>query len=93
MAITWQRSKDPDDILDYDLSWEDQMTADTDTIVTSTWIVPDGITMNSDMMTTLQTKIWLSGGTAGQTYTLLNRVTTAGGRTLDQSVKLNMRER
>ncbi len=92
MSKTWDRTKDPDEVVDYDLSWEDEMTADTDTISTSTWTVPVGITKNSSSTTTTRTKVWLSGGTAGETYTLLNRVVTAGGRTLDQSVKLKMKD-
>jgi hypothetical protein len=93
MTEIWERTKDPDDVVDYDITWEAQMTADSDTIVTSTWTVPAGITKNSSSNTTTRTKIWLSGGTAGQNYTLLNRVVTAGGRTLDQSVKLKVRTR
>lgn len=92
MALTWDRTKDPNEVVDYDLSWVDQMTDDTDTIVSSTWTVPAGITKDSQSATTTRTKVWLSGGTAGETYTLLNRVVTAGGRTLDQSVKLKMKD-
>lgn len=92
MAKTWARSKDPDEVVDYDLSWADLMTDDTDTISSSTWTVPAGITKDSQSNTTTVTKVWLSGGTANVTYTLLNRVVTAGGRTLDQSVKLKMKD-
>ncbi len=92
MSKTWDRTKDPNEIVDYDLSWEDEMTADTDTIASSTWTVPAGITKDSSSNTTTRTKVWLSGGTTGETYTLLNRVVTAGGRTFDQSVKLKMKD-
>jgi hypothetical protein len=92
MSKTWDRTKDPDEVVDYDLSWADQMTADSDTIATSTWTVPIGITKDSSSNTTTRTKVWLSGGTAGEAYTLLNRVVTAGGRTFDQSVKLKMKD-
>lgn len=93
MTEIWERTKDPDEIVDYDLSWEAQMTADSDTITSSIWIIPDGITKDADYSTTTRTKVWLSGGTAGEQYTLVNRVVTEGGRTLDQSVKLKVRER
>lgn len=89
---TWERTKDPNEVVDYDLDWSDLMTDDTDTIATSSWTVPAGITKDSSSNTTTRTKVWLSGGTAGETYTLLNRITTAGGRTLDQSVKLKMKD-
>lgn len=92
MSKTWDRSKDPDEVVDYDLSWADQMTADADTIVSSTWTVPANITKNSSTNTATRTKVWLSGGISGETYTLLNRVVTTGGRTFDQSVKLKMKD-
>lgn len=92
MSKTWDRSKDPDEVVDYDLSWADQMTADSDTISSSTWTVPAGITKDSSSNTTTRTKVWLSGGTTGETYTLLNRVVTTGGRTFDQSVRLKMKD-
>jgi hypothetical protein len=94
MSLTWERTKDPDEVVDYELSWADQMTADADTISTSTWTVPAGITKvtSSIIGTNTISKIWFSGGTAGQSYSCLNRVVTAGGRTLDQTVKLKMKD-
>ena len=35
----------------------------------------------------------LSGGTAGQKYVLTNHITTAGGRQMDQSVKLPVKDK
>lgn len=93
MAMTWERPKDPDEVVDYDLSWAEQMAADSDTIATSTWTVPAGITKSSISNTTTRTKIWFSGGTAGQTYSCVNRVVTAGGRTFDQTMKLKVKDR
>lgn len=84
-------SKDPNDIKDYVLSWATYLGADT--ILTSTWIMPAGITKDSDSYTTQATTIWLSGGTAGTNYLLTNRVTTAAGRTLDQTIKITVLER
>ena len=53
--------------------------------------MPAGITKNSDTKTTSTTTIWLLGGTLGQTYEFVNRITTAGLRTMDQSVKLKIK--
>ncbi len=89
---TFERSKDPNEVVDYDITWADQMTDLDDTISSSTWTVPAGITKDSSSFTDTRTKVWLSSGTTGETYTLLNRVVTAGGRTLDQSVKLKMKD-
>lgn len=83
--------KDPDAILDYSIDWETWL--DGDTISTSTWIVPTGITKDSDTYSTTATVIWLSGGTAGSSYSLTNRITTAGGRTEDRTIEILVKER
>lgn len=90
--LSWPRPKDPNDVLDYQVDWADWLGADT--ISTSTWpTIPAGITKGSDSKTTTATTIWLSGGSNGQTYELTNRVVTAGGRTKDMSVSLEVRNR
>jgi hypothetical protein len=83
--------KDPNAVLDYQVDWATWLS--TDTIVTSTWTVPTGITKASDTNTTTTTTIWLSGGTANTDYTLVNRITTAAGRTQDQSILITVRDR
>ena len=90
MALEWD-FKDPDEVLDYRVDWSARL--DGDTIASSTWEVPTGLTKDSDTSDDDSTTIWLSGGTLGDNYTLVNRITTAGGRTFDQSVKLKVRTR
>ncbi len=88
MALEWP-FKDPDEVLDYQLDWSSRLG--TDTISTSTWIVPDGINKNSDGKSSTATTIWLSGGLINTAYNLTNRIVTAGGRTMDQSVRLKIK--
>ena len=83
--------KDPDAVLDYTIDWETWL--DSDTISTSTWTVPSGITKNTDTNTTTTTTIWLSGGTAGISYDLLDRIVTAAGRTEDRTIAIIVREK
>lgn len=89
MSLAWTAPKDPDEVKDYEITWA--LLLGTDTIATSTWVVPAGITKDSSTNTTTTTTIWLSSGTAGETYSLLNRITTAGLRTYDRTVKLKMK--
>ena len=88
MALTWERPKDPSEIVDYSHDW----TADlgTDTISTSTWSLVNaaGVSIASDSKTTVTTRVFLSGGTHGETALLLNTIVTAGGRTLDEAFSL-----
>lgn len=88
--MTVMPTKDPNATLDYGFNWLDWLGSDT--ISTSTWIVPDGITKASDTNTTTTTTIWLSGGSAGQRYRLVNRIVTAGGRTQDRSMQIPVEE-
>lgn len=88
--LKWE--KDPDEVLDFVIDWGTNiLSADDDEIDTSTWIVPDGITMDDASETTVRTTIWLSGGTLGEKYTIVNRVTTTDGRTHDQTAILTVK--
>lgn len=86
-------SKDPHAVLDYGWDWTPWLAEDGDTLDASEWIVPAGLTVESSSHTTTHTTVWLSGGTAGQSYVITNRVTTVGGRTDDRSFTLRCMER
>lgn len=81
-----QFTKDPSAKLDYTIDWEDELGSDT--IATSTWSVPAGITQESETETTTTTTIWVSGGTLGQRYNLVNSIVTAAGREDQRTVQL-----
>lgn len=81
--------KDPDAVLDYTVDWGAWL--DGDTIATSDWVVPDGITEDAATNTTTSATIWLSGGTEGAAYRIVNRIVTAAGRTDDRTIVINCR--
>ena len=80
--------KDPDAVLDYSVDWSNWLGDDT--ISTVTWEVPTGIKKENQSNTTTVATVWLSGGTAGNTYDITCRITTAGGRTDDRTVRLKV---
>jgi len=81
--------QDASDDLDYQMNWADWLG--TDTISTSTWTVPAGITQSTPATNTTTTAtVWLSGGTAGRTYTIANKIVTAGGRTAERSFQVKV---
>lgn len=94
MAISF--AKDPDEVLDYLLDWSARLMPG-DTITTSQWIMPTpttgDIVKNSDAKTASTTTIWLSAGTDGKNYSIVNRVVTAGGRTMDQTCVVKIKGR
>lgn len=85
-------SKDPDAVLDYETDWTSWLV-DDDTIVTSTWIVPNGLVKNSDSHTDTKATVWLSGGNLNARYDVVNRITTSQGRTEDRTLSFNIRQR
>lgn len=87
MAIT----KDPSAMLDYGVDWTPFLGDDT--ISTSTWTVPTGITSSNESQTSTTTTIWLSGGTAGAVYALINRITTAAGRTDERTLRVKIEDK
>lgn len=80
--------KDPNAVLDYHINWGDWLAGDS--IATSSWIVPSGIVKDSDTNTSTATTVWLSGGSLGQAYALVNRIVTTGGRTEDRTIRVQI---
>jgi len=92
--LTWP-AKDPDEYLDYQIDWTDYL--DGDVIATSAWSAVEtnspGLTITAGSPATdgSKTYVWLSGGQDGETYHVLNRVTTTGGRSMDRTVRIRIR--
>ncbi len=76
--------KDPDSVLDYTINWLTWL--DGDTISASTWTVPSGLTEDSDTFGDSTATVWLSGGTVGKEYRIVNHITTAAARQEDQTL-------
>lgn len=65
-----------------------------DIIATSTFTLPTGtLVAASTENSTTATKVWLTGGDEGESYVITNEITTAGGRTMDQSVKIKVKSK
>ena len=89
--------KDPNAIQDFPIDW---VLDAGDTITASTWAVPAGVTKGdgangapAPTFTTTKTVVWLLGGTVGETYLVVNHVTTAQGRQHDQTLIILVLER
>lgn len=70
--------KDPDATLDYYFNWTDWLAQIGETIATSSVTVPAGLTKESESDDGQVVTVWLSGGTAGERYEVVNSVTTTG---------------
>lgn len=92
MAATFTATKDPNAVLDFQIDWSDWLAAG-ETISTSSWTVPSGITRDSDSENNTAATIWLSGGTAGTNYDCINRIVTSAGRTDDRTLRVRCKDR
>lgn len=99
MALQWP-SKDPEDVLDYDIDYSVVLAAQfpdfaADTITSSSWTLVNGdVTLGAELVspTGLVTKIWLSGGTIDVLQEVRNDIVSAQGRVVQQTVYLNIAE-
>lgn len=89
MSLRWD-DKDPDEVLDYLIDWGSRRLDEGDTIVSSSWTVPAGLTQTDAAFTDTTTTVWLSGGTLGTTYEITSQIVTAGGRTMEQTARLRI---
>jgi len=85
-------TKDPNSVLDYQISWADWLGSN-ETISISTWTAGAGLTIDSSTNTDTTAKVWLSGGVVGMEITVTNRITTNQLRTEDQSLVFTIKER
>lgn len=83
-------TKDPDSTVDFPFNWSAELNGDT--IFTSEFLLPDGLTEVSSDNTTTTATIFVSGGDVGNTYRVTNRIVTIGGRTYDKTAYIAVRE-
>lgn len=97
MALEWPQH-DPDEILDYFVDWtfflEGDIIAGSEfalvvvTDVNNDLVDDSTLTIVRSAFTDHFAGVWITGGTLGTRGTVRNRVTTAGGRTIEQTVML-----
>jgi hypothetical protein len=80
--------KGPNAKLDYMVDWYSRGYLGADIIVTGTWSVPAGITKVAETFTSGTCTIWLASGTVSNSYDLINRITTFGGRIDDRTITI-----
>lgn len=84
--------KDPDDTILVTMKWAKELAGDT--IATSSWTLPDGMTEGTNGGTGTTRACKVSGGSEGGIYRVVNRITTTtGGLQFDKTVRVIVRER
>lgn len=91
--IVGTNTKDPDETRLYKMDWSAHIG--TDTIASSSWFVPAGLTLVANGVVTGNTKTYvtLAGGEAGKSYVLTNTVHTSNtGEVWQRSGRLDVRQ-
>lgn len=87
-------TKAPGERLDYGLDWRAKGYLEVDeNISASVWTVPTGLTSTSDTFDENSTTIWITGGTADDSYALVNTITTSKGRIAVRTLNIAVRSR
>ena len=88
MAFPRWPAKDPDDVLDYAMDWSNRLEED-ETIESALFTIVSGdINIDSQAINGTDVVCWLSGGTDAGISVLRCRITTSGGRQMDQSIQI-----
>ncbi len=93
-------TKDPSSVLDYAMNWDAPLSDETptvqDSIVSSTWTAPNGITIEKSppsSFTGNETRVWLSGGADNKRYDVVNQIKTLNGRVYERTIQITVEER
>lgn len=84
--------KDPQAVLDYKIDWTAWMPVN-DKIVESSYESSDSeLVVDDSLFDDFTTTVWLSGGVAGERYTVTNHIVTEDGREDDRSIVIVCKE-
>lgn len=84
--------KAPGSDIDYGADWS--LWLDTgETITSSVWTLPAGLTNDSDSFAGAITKVDISGGTIGERHEVTNTITTSLGRTEPRTMIIEIQKK
>lgn len=95
MAVLEKFEKQPADVQDFDADYTDYIEAMGETVGaahTAVATAESGITVDSYTITNGIVKVWLSGGTDGETYKVTVTLTTAGSRVKEAEFRVKVKE-
>ena len=87
-------TKDPDAVLDYAFDWTAKAWLQSGEVIASHVVtVETGLVKDRDAESDGVVTVWLSGGTAGKSYTVACKIVTDLGRTDERSIGITCSER
>lgn len=97
--ILQRYEKQPAEVKDYDVDYTAWLSPQADTIAAATAVAvctsgtDATLEIDSIAFTEDTVKVWISGGTSGETYKVTITVTTAGGRVDESELVFKVRDR
>lgn len=99
MTILKSHTRQPAEHLDYDFDYSKWLNVDDD-IISATFAVEflgtpapvAPMVIDSTVIQPTFTKVWVSGGTAGEVYKVSCTITTSRGRVKQDEIKIRLRE-
>ena len=83
-------TKGEGETLDFPFEWAPQL--DGDEITSSSFSLPDGLTLVSQANTLTDAVIWVSGGECGRIYRIVHTIVTLLGRRYTKTIRIKVTE-
>ena len=84
--------KQPADITDYDVEYQEWLPAGDSLFDTQVTVVPDTITIQMARVVDQRVNIWLEGGEVGTTYKFTVNTTTTNGRVRQDEFRVKIKD-
>lgn len=92
MAVLNTYTKQPNDILDYDVEYVDFLSEGDSLLSATATVSPIGLTVNTPLIVGTTVKLWVSGGTAGIKYKVTVKTVTALSRTKEDELIFRLKD-
>lgn len=92
MSILGKFTKQPVEVQDYDIDFNEYLEFHNDVALSHTSFAEAGVTILSSNLTDGVVKVFISGGTDGNSYKVSATITTQGGRVRQGDILVKVKE-
>ncbi|MFN9291054.1 MAG: hypothetical protein ACK6EB_23535 [Planctomyces sp.] len=92
MGVLGKFSKQPVEVQDYDIDFNEYLTSQSDTASSFVVAADPGVTIASSSLVAGVVKVFVSGGLDGEQYKISATVTTTGGRVKQADILIKVKE-
>jgi hypothetical protein len=86
-------TKQPGEVLDYDIDYSEWLTSDDNVASATTAVVPDtDLSVDLININDPRVKLWISGGVSGTTYKVTVTMETQDGRIKEDEFRMRVKE-